>query len=98
MYSVLRQMANIRLSRLTMVFLLGQHPLATTIWYGNPRHLQSVGFSFGWQQTKDAGLLTGLLREVWITQLGVSYVIRKLKLLTISLSLVCSQECSGLTT
>jgi hypothetical protein len=67
------------------------------IWFGKHRHLLSVNFSFGWLQTRDVGLLIGLLREVWITQLVVSYVIRKLKLLTISLSLVCSQECSGLT-
>jgi hypothetical protein len=95
MYSILLQMANIRLSRLMKVFLLVQHPLVITIRCGKPGHLQSVGFSFGWLQTRDAGLLTGLLREVWITQLGLSYVIRKLKLLlkllTISLSVVCSQ-------
>lgn len=63
MYSILLQMANIRLSRLMKVFLLVQHPLVITIRCGKPGHLQSVGFSFGWLQTRDAGLLTGLLRE-----------------------------------
>jgi hypothetical protein len=96
------------------VFLLVQHFLVITIWFGKPGHLLSASFSFGWLRTRDAGLLTGLLREVLITQhcllcdqeaetldhILVSCVFTRvfwLKVLTISLSLVCSQECSGLT-
>jgi hypothetical protein len=90
MYLVLRQMAIIRLSRRMMVSLLDQRPLVTITWFGKPGHLQSVSFSFGWRLTRDAGLLTGLQREAWIIQLGAFFMTRKLKLLTISLSLVCS--------
>jgi hypothetical protein len=76
--------------------LLDQRPLVTITWFGKPGHLQSVGFFFGWWLTRDAGLLTGLQREAWIIQLGPFFVTRKLKLLTISSSSVCSQECSSL--
>jgi hypothetical protein len=76
--------------------LLDQRPSVTITWFGKPGHLQSVGFSFGWWLTRDAGLLIGLQREAWIIQLGAFFVTRKLKLLTISLSPVCSRECSGL--
>jgi hypothetical protein len=62
MYSVLLQMANIRLSRLMKVFLLVQYLLVITIWFGKRGHLLSIGFLFGWLQTRDDGLLTGLLR------------------------------------
>jgi hypothetical protein len=98
MYLVSRQMAIIWLSRCMMVSLLAQRPLVTITWFGKPGHLQCVGFSLWLAANKRCWTADRLAKRGLDHPARCFFVTRKLKLLTISLSLVCSQECSGLIT
>ena len=70
--------------------VFGHYPLVWKTWAP-----KSVVSSFGWLPIGDVGLRTELLREGWITRQDASYVTRKKKPWTISLSLVCLQESFG---